>query len=86
MGTPTCMTGPALSTRVPDSGGAPLATIQDSPGMGLDIDQGIQDTPILAITPVDPLLVLADQAPVLRLQRMHRHECSNDRIRSCEDS
>ena len=38
------MTRPAPSTLVPGSGGAPLATTQDSPGMGLGIDRV---TPIL---------------------------------------
>jgi hypothetical protein len=72
---PTCMTGPILSTPVLDSGGAPLATIQDSPGMDLDIDQGI---PILVITPVDPLLVQVGQASVRRLQRMRHHNFSSE--------
>ena len=76
------MTRPVPSTQVQDSGGAPLATIQDSLGMGLDIDQGTPIiTPILAIPPADRFLVPADQAPVLRLQRMHRHECSSERTR-----
>ena len=92
MGTPMCTTGLALSTRLPDSGGVPLGTIQDfrdmgREGMGLDIDQG---TPIIipvpAFRPADRLLVLVDQVPVLHLQRMHRHECSSGRTRSCEDS
>ena len=82
---PTCMTGPAPSTRILDSGGAPLATIQDFPDMDPDIDQG---TPIIilipAFHPADRILVSVDRAPVLRLQLMHRHECSGDRTR-CED-
>ena len=79
------MIKPVPSTRILDSGGAPLATIQDSPGTGLDIDQAILIIiPVPAITPADPLLVLADQALVLRLQRMPRHECSNDRTRRGE--
>lgn len=71
----TCIAKPAPSTRVLDSGGAPLATIQDSPGMDLDIDQGI---PILVITPVDPLLVQVGQASVVRLQRMRHHNFSSE--------
>ncbi len=76
----TYMTRPAPSTLVPGSGGAPLATIRDSMGMGLDIDQ-VTPIPILAIPPADRFLVPADQAPVLRLQQMHRHECSSERTR-----
>jgi len=49
--------------------------------MGLDIDQGIQDIPILAIPPADRFLIPADQAPVRRLQRMHRHNFSSERTR-----
>lgn len=64
------MTRPAPSTQVPNSGGSHLATIQDSLGMGLDIDQV---TPILTFSSADRLLVAVDQTPVLRLQRMHRH-------------
>ena len=75
---PTCMTRPAPSTLVQDSGGAPLATIQDSPDMGLGIDRVTPIiTPTLAFPPADRLPIPADQASVLRLQRMHRHECSN---------
>ena len=92
MGTPMCTTGLALSTRLPDSGGVPLGIIQDfrdmgREGMGQDIAQGI---PIIIPVPVIPLadrfLAPAGQALVLRLQRMHRHECSSGRTRSCEDS
>ena len=78
------MTRPTPSTLVRDSGGAPSPTIQDTQGttgMGLDMDLGIdQDTPtpILAMPPVDRILVPADQALVLRLQRTHRHECSSE--------
>ena len=76
------MTRPAPSTLVLGSGGAPLATIQDSPGMGLDIDQVTPIIiPILAFPPADRFLVPADQAPVLRLQRMPRHNFSNARTR-----
>ena len=87
MGTPTCTTGLALSTRLPDSGGAPLRTIQDFPDMGQedmgqDIDQGIPIIiPVPAIPLADRFLTPADQALVLRLQRMPRHECSDDRTR-----
>ena len=46
--------------------------------MGLDIDQATPIIiPILAFPPEDRLLVSMDQAPVLHLQRMHRHECSS---------
>jgi hypothetical protein len=92
MGTPTCTTGLARSTRLPDSGGAPLHTIQDfrdmgREGMGQDIDRGIPIIiPAPAIPRVDRFLAPAGQALVLRLQRMHRHECSNDRTRSYEGS
>jgi hypothetical protein len=76
---PTCMTGPIPSTQIQDSGEAPLAITQDSPGMGLDIDQGIPIIiPVPAFPPADRLLVLVDQVPVLRLQRMHRHSSSNE--------
>ena len=64
------MTRPAPSTQVPNSGGSHLATIQDSLGRGLDIDQV---TLILTFPPADRLLVTVDQAPAFRLQRMHRH-------------
>ena len=79
MGTPTCMAKPALSTRVRDSGGALLRTIQDFPDMGRedmgrDIDRGI---PIIIPVPAFPragrFLTPAGQALVLRLHRMHRH-------------
>lgn len=82
MDTPMCTTRPAPFTRVQDFGGAPLATTQDFLGMGLDLDQGIHIIiPVRAITPADPLLVPAGQAPVLRLQRMLRRECSSERTR-----
>jgi hypothetical protein len=46
--------------------------------MGLDIDQATPIIiPIPAFPPEDRLLVSMDQAPVLHLQRMHRHECSS---------
>lgn len=45
-------------------------------GMDLDIDQ-FTPIPILVIPPEDRFLVPADQVPVPRLQRMHRHECSS---------
>ena len=78
MGTPTFMIRPARSMLAQDSGGAPSATIQDFPGMGLDIDQATPIIiPIPAFPPEDRLLVSMDQAPVLHLQRMHRHECSS---------
>ena len=80
------MTRPVPSIQIQDSGGAPLAITQDSPGMGQDIDQGTPIIPVPAFHPVDRLLVLVDQVPVLHLQRMHRHECSSGRTRSCEDS
>ena len=76
---PTGMTRPVPSIQIQDSGGAPLAITRDSPGMGLDIDQGIPITiPVPAFLPADRLLVLVDQVPVLRLQRMHRHSSSNE--------
>jgi hypothetical protein len=87
MGTPTCTTGLALSTRLPDSGGAPLRTIQDFPDMGQedmgqDIDRGIPIIiPVPAFLQVGRFLTPAGQALVLRLRRMPRHECSDDRMR-----
>jgi hypothetical protein len=86
MGTPTFMIRPARSMLAQDSGGAPSATIQDFPGMGLDIDQA---TPIITILvpafpPADPLLVPAGPAPVLHLLRMRRHECSKEGVRRSE--
>jgi hypothetical protein len=87
MGTPTCTTGLALSTRLPDSGGAPLRTIQDFPDMGQedmgqDIDRGIPIIiPVPACLQVGRFLTPAGQALVLRLRRMPRHECSDDRMR-----
>jgi hypothetical protein len=73
------MIRPIPSTRIQDSGGAPLPPIQDFlDTMGLDTDLGIdQVTPILilAISPADRFLLRADQVPVPRLQRMLRHEC-----------
>jgi hypothetical protein len=84
MDTPTCMTRPAPSIQIQDFGGAPLGTIQDfrdmgRGDMGLDIDQGIPIIiPVQAFPPADRLLVLVDQVPVLRLQRMHRHSSSNE--------
>lgn len=72
------MTRPPPTTLVQDSGGAPSVTIQDFPDMGLDIDQATPIIiPIQAFPPEDRLLVSMDQAPVLHLQRMHRHECSS---------
>ena len=59
-------------------GGAPLATIQDSPGIGLAIDRVAL---ILTFLLADRLLDPADQAPVLRLQRMHCHIFSSKRTR-----
>lgn len=77
-----CMTGPVPSTPVQGSGGAPSATIQDSPGMDLDIDQGTPILiPIMATPQAGRLPIPVGQASVLRLQRMHRHECSGDRTR-----
>ncbi len=86
MGTPTVMIRLARSMLAQDSGGAPSATIQDFPGMGLDIDQAtpIITIPVPAFRPVDPLLVSMDQAPVLRLRRMRRHECSKEGVRRSE--
>ena len=87
MGTPMCTTGLALSTRLPDSGGVPLGTIQDfrdmgREGMGQDIDQGIPIIiPVPAFLQVGRFLTPAGQALVLRLRRMPRHECSDDRTR-----
>jgi hypothetical protein len=79
---PTCMTGPVPSTPVQGSGGAPLATIQDFPGMDLDIDQGTPILiPIMATPQAGSLPIPVGRASVLRLQRMHRHECSGDRTR-----
>lgn len=76
---PTCMTKPVLSIRVQDSGGAPLAPIQDITGMGLDTDQVTPTIiPIPAIPPADRFRVPADQALVLRLQRMLRHNFLNE--------
>ena len=44
--------------------------------MGLDIAQGIRIIiRVLAMFLADRFLTPADQALVLRLQRMHRHEC-----------
>ena len=87
MGMPTSMTPPDPFTLTQDFGGAPSVTIQDSPGMGLDIAQGIPIIiPVQAFRPADRRLVLVDQVPVLHLQRMHRHECSSGRTRSCEAS
>lgn len=54
--------------------------------MGLDIDQDIQDIPILAIPPADRFLIPADQAPVRRLQRMHHHNFSSEGTRSGEST
>ena len=73
------MTRPVPSIIVPDSGGALLGTIQDSTGMGRDI---VQVTPLLVITPTDRIRVPADQATMLRLQRMPRHNFSSGRTRS----
>ena len=87
MGTPTCMTKPVLSTRILDSGGAPLRTIQDfrdmgQEDMGLDIAQGIPIIiPVPDIPQADRFLTPAGQALVLPLRRMPRHECSDDRTR-----
>ena len=80
-----CMIKPVLSTRVLDSGGVPLASIQDFRDMGLDIAQGIRIIiRVLAMFLADRFLTPADQALVLRLQRMPRHECSSDRTRRGE--
>lgn len=90
MGTPTCTTGLALSTRLPDSGGVPLDTIQDFrvmdlEDMGQDIDRGIPIIiPVPAFLQVGRFLTPAGQALVLRLQQMRHHECSNDRTRRGE--
>jgi hypothetical protein len=46
--------------------------------MDPDIDQGTPIILILAFHPADRLLVSVDRAPVLRLQRMHRQECSSE--------
>jgi hypothetical protein len=87
MGTPTCTTGLALSTRLQDSGGVPLVTIQDfrdmgREDMGQDIDQVILIIiPVPAFLQVGRFLTPAGQALVLRLRRMPRHECSDDRTR-----
>jgi len=65
---PMCTPRLVPSTLVPGSGGILLATILDTPDMGLAIDQA---TPIITlvpvITPADPLLILAVPAPVLHL-------------------
>jgi hypothetical protein len=85
MGTPMCITQPLRSMLVQDSGGVPSVTIQDFQDMGLDIDQATPIIiPIPAITPADPLLIPAGQAPVLRLRRMRRHECSKEGVRRSE--
>jgi hypothetical protein len=77
-----CMIKPVLSTRVPDSGGVPLATIQDFPGMGLGIDPGTRIIiRALAMLLVDRFLTLADQASILHLQRMHCHNFLSERTR-----
>lgn len=87
MGTPTCMTKPVRSTGVRDSGGAPLRTIQDFRDMGQeDMGRGIDQAipiiiPVPASHPAERFLVPAGQALVLRLRRMPRHECSDDRTR-----
>jgi hypothetical protein len=47
--------------------------------MGRGIDQAIPIIiPVPAIPQVDRFLTLADQALVLRLQRMHRHNFSSE--------
>ena len=75
------MIKPVLSTRVLDSGGAPLATIQGFLGMGLGIDPGTRIIiPVPAMPLADRFLTPAGQALVLRLLRMRRHECSSDRM------
>ena len=86
MGTPTFMIRPARSMLAQDSGGAPSATIQDFPGMDLDIDQAtpIITIPVPAFPPADPLLVPAGPAPALHLLRMRRHECSKEDVRRSE--
>jgi hypothetical protein len=82
---PMCTPRLVPSTLVPGSGGILLATILDSPGMGLDIDQAILTIiPIPAITPADPLLVPAGQAPAPHHPRMRRHECSKEGVRRSE--
>lgn len=92
MGTPTCTTGLARSTRLPDSGGVPLGTIQGfrdmgredmgREDMGQDIDQVIPIIiPVPAFLQVGRFLTPAGQALALRLRRMPRHECSDDRTR-----
>ena len=79
MGTPMCIINPVLSTRVLDSGGAPLATIQGSLDMDLGIDLGTRIfIPVLAMPLADRFLTPAGQALVLRLLRMRRHECSSE--------
>ena len=84
---PMCMTKPVLSIRILDSGGAPLVPIQDltgmgRAGMGRDIDQAIPIIiPVPAFLQVGRFLTPAGQALVLRLRRMPRHECSDDRTR-----
>jgi hypothetical protein len=82
---PMCMPRLVPSTLVPGSGGILLATIRDTTDMRLAIDQA---TPIIilvpAITPADPLLVLAGPAPVLHLLRMRRHECLKEGVRPSE--
>jgi len=76
------VTRPAPSTLVPGSGGALLATIQDSPGMGLGIDRVTPILiPIMVIPPAGRFPIPADQASVFRLQQMHRYECSSERTR-----
>lgn len=89
---PTCMTKPVLSTRILDYGGAPLRTIQDfldmgqedmgQEDMGRGIDQAIPIIiPVSAFLQVGRFLTPAGQALVLRLRRMPRHECLEDRTR-----
>ena len=81
------MTKPVLSTRILDSGGAPLVPIQGLTGMGQeDMGRGIDQAipiiiPVPAFLQVGRFLTLAGQALVLRLRRMPRHECSDDRTR-----
>jgi len=82
MDMPTSMTPPGPFTLTQDFGGAPLVTIQDSPGTGLGIDQGTPIIiPVQAITPADPPLVPAGQVLVLRPQRMRHRNSSSERIR-----
>lgn len=77
-----CMIKPVLSIRTLDSGGAPLAIIQGSLGMDLGIDPGTRIIiPVLAMPLADRFLTPADQASVLRLQRMHRHNFLSERTR-----